>query len=208
MKYQYYFVYLLLKTLGTEVEEPEQKPDESAREMLQMLVDQVIERGVSKDTGIMHGKVVLYDDARKLISQTEDMHIVPSERVIPYRIAREIILESPQSIAAGRCMCRSVSPNPCLPPSEQNICLFIGEPSVSFVVAQNPAYRRITQKDAARILEETHKAGFIHCAYLEVVTSSRFCSLCSCCSCCCLGPKMLNPYNSNDNPFLAQNGLL
>lgn len=115
MKYMYYFANKILKALGRDVGKPIQRVNKSTAEMVQMLVDQVIERGVSKDTSIMHGKVVRPDEAVKLLTQMENLHLVPSEKIIPFRVTREIIFESPDSIALGRCMCRAAVAQPCVP---------------------------------------------------------------------------------------------
>lgn len=206
MKYMYYFANKILKALGRDVSEPIQKVNKGTAEMVQLLVDQVIERGVSKDTSIMHGKIVRPDDAVKLLTQTENMHLVPSERIIPFKVTREIIFESPDSIALGRCMCRAAAVNPCVPPSEQNLCVWIGEPNVSFISSQNPYFRKVTPKEAIRVLEDAHKAGFYQCAYFEKPASDKFNCICNCCSCCCMGLTNWQLFNSNDNPFLAPSG--
>jgi len=207
MKYIYYFGYKLLKAMGRDVKAPDyQKVDKGTAEMMQLFVDQVCERSLSKDTSILHSKIIRSEDAVKLVSQTENMHLVPSEKVIPFKLTREILLESPASIALGRCMCRAAAVNPCVPPSEQNLCMWIGEPNVSFLLSQNPYFRKITPKEAVKVLEDAHKAGFIHCAYFEKPASDRFNCICNCCSCCCMSTTNWHLFNSNDNPFLAPSG--
>ena len=206
MKYMYFFANKILKTLGRPVSEPFQQVNEGTAEMIQLLVDQVVERGASKDTSIMHGKIVRPNDAVKLLKQTENLHLVPSERIVPFKVTREIILDTPQSIALGRCMCRAAAVNPCVPPSEQNLCVWIGEPNVSFISSQNPYFRRVTPEEAMKVLEDCHKAGFYHCAYFEKPASDKFNCICNCCSCCCMGLTSWPLIGSNDNPFIAPSG--
>lgn len=207
LKYIYQFGYRLLKAMGRDVKEPDYQPvDDSTAEMIQLFVDQVCERSLSKETSIMHSKIVLPEDALKLVRQTDNMHLVPSERVMPFKLTREILFESPQEIAIGRCMCRGVAANPCVPPSEQDLCMWIGEPNVSFLVSQNPYFRKVTPAEAVKILEDAHKAGFIHCAYFEKPASDRFNCICNCCTCCCMSTTNWHLFGSNDNPFLAPSG--
>ena len=210
MKYPYYFTYTILKTAGLQAKKPTfQKVSRDVAEMMQMFVDQLIIRGATKDTSIFHGKVIRPEEAVRLASQTEDMHLVPSERVIPFKETREILFENPNAFALGRCMCRAVGVNTCLPPSEQNVCLFIGEPNVSFLVSQNPYFRRVTPKEALKLLEDCHKAGFVQFAYFEKPAADRLNAICNCCSCCCIGMQMWKSmYPHNDNPFLMPSGFV
>ncbi len=210
LKYPYHFTYTIMKTLGLPVKKPTfQKVSRDIAEMMQMFVNQLAIRGASKDTSIFHGKVIRPEEAVRLVSQTEDMHLVPSERVVPFKETREILFENPNTFAIGRCMCRAVGVNPCLPPSEQYTCLFIGEPNVSFLVTQNPYFRRATSKEALKLLEDCHKAGFVHFAYFEKPAADRMNAICNCCSCCCIGLRQWNSiYPHNDNPFLMPSGFV
>ncbi len=210
MKYPYYFTYTILKTAGLQAKKPTfQKVSRDVAEMMQMFVDQLILRGATKDTSIFHGKVIRPEEAVRLASQTEDMHLVPSERVVPFKETREILFENPNTFALGRCMCRAVGVNTCLPPSEQNVCLFVGEPNVSFLVSQNPYFRKVTAKEALKVLEDCHKAGFVQFAYFEKPAADRMNAICNCCSCCCIGMQMWKSmYPHNDNPFLMPSGFV
>jgi len=152
LKYTDLFMSTVMRMLGLPVKEPTDKVDEAIAQMMELLAQQVIDAGATRETSIYHGKVVKLPDAIKLVTQKENLHLVPSERVMPFRLARDIILESPDSIAAGSCPCRAISEHPCLPRSER-VCLFIGEPNVSFLIDQNPSYRKVSQEEAVKILE-------------------------------------------------------
>ena len=208
LKYTDLFISTTVRMLGMPVKEPTYKVADGIAEMLELMAQQVIERGATRETSIYHAKVVKLLDAIKLVTQKENLHLVPSERVVPFRLVRDIILESPDSIAAGSCPCRLVSEHPCLPPSEQ-VCLFIGEPNASFLIDQNPHYRKVTQEEAVNILEGCHSKGFVHTAYFEKPASNRFNAICNCCSCCCMGIRMFNHLGfTNDNIFMDPSGYI
>jgi hypothetical protein len=122
LKYTEHFFNKALETGGFE---PMDLPplDPAIEEMLAALAWQVSECAGSADTSVYHGKIVKFQDALKLITQKEDVNLSPPERVVPFKIARDIVLETPSSIAVGTCPCRSASPNPCLPPGERDVCI-------------------------------------------------------------------------------------
>ena len=78
-----------------------------------------------------HGKVVTLEAATQLVKVGRDVNLGDLEQVIPYALARDIVLQNPDHIIALDCPCRSSRPNPCLP---LDVCLIVGEPFASFVV--------------------------------------------------------------------------
>jgi len=147
LKYTEHFFNKTLEAAG--LQSKELPPlDPAVEEMIEALAWQVADSAESAETSLYHGKIVIHEDALKLFTQKEDLNITPPERVLPFKIARDIVLENPGSIAAGTCPCRSVSPNPCLPPGEQDVCLFIGDPWVTFMDEHNATYHRISQDEA------------------------------------------------------------
>jgi len=87
------------------------------------------------------------------------------------------------------------------------VCLWPGDPNASFIVGQNPKFRRISQDEAVKILEDCHDKGFVHTAYFEKAAANRLDVICNCCSCCCMGIKMFNLLDMDDhNVFLAPSG--
>jgi len=206
LKYTELFIATIAEKLGLPYKKLAYKVDEDIAEMMQIFIEQLFDKGATKETSIYHGKVVRLPDALKLVTQKENLHLVPSEKVIPFKVAREVILENPDSIVVGTCPCRAISEHPCLPPPME-VCLFIGDPNASFLAVQNPKYRKISQEEAVKILEDCHKRGFVHCAYFEKAASNRFNAICNCCKCCCLGTKMFNLLGvTHDNTFLAPSG--
>ena len=206
MKYPEHFIAAVIRNMGMTCREPAEKLDESLTEMLEFLAHQVAEAGASTDTSVYHGKIVKLHDAVQILTQKENLHLVPSEKVLPFKIARDVILENPDSIAVGPCPCRAVSENPCLPPPME-VCLWPGDPNASFIAGQNPKFRKISQDEAVKILEDCHKKGFVHTAYFEKAAANRLDVICNCCDCCCMGIKMFNLFDMDDqNVFLAPSG--
>ncbi len=133
-----------------------------------------------------HSKVLVLDDARKLVRLNRPVEFRRMDHVLPYPIARDLILSGPgQKIAVFECPCRANSPNPCLP---VDVCLAVGEPFASFIVEHNPGKARfISCEEAVDIVEAEEKRGHIHTAWFKDAMHDRFYALCNCCGCCCLG---------------------
>ena len=163
--------------------------------MLQAYADMVVECGSSAETSIYHSKVVKLPDAKKLITQNIDMHLQVPETILPFPSAREILLINPDAIAVGVCPCRLAKPECNCMPEPMEACIFIGDPHVSFLVENNPMFRRVSQEEAVHILEDCHKRGFVHCAYFKKDFGRRLYAICNCCSCCCLGVQARNAFN-------------
>jgi ferredoxin len=207
MKYTELFISSVAEKLGLPYKKLAYKVDEDIAEMMQIFIEQLFDKGATRETSIYHGKVVRLPDALKLVTQKENLHLVPSEKVMPFKVARDVILENPDSIVVGTCPCRVISEHPCLPPPME-VCFFIGDPNASFMAVQNPKYHKISPKEAVKILEDCHKRGFVHTAYFEKAASNRFNAICNCCSCCCLGIKMfeLLGFTKDNSTFLVPSG--
>lgn len=203
LKYIQHFLALGLQACGFSPKELP-KLDEGIEDMLQALQLQIGEAAMSHETSIYHAKIVKLQDAIKLVTQKEDVNISPPETVMPFKIARDIILHHPDSIAVGTCPCRAASPNSCLPPPME-VCLFLGDPYASFIAHHNQQYRKISQEEAVKVLEFSHEKGFVQCAYFEKAAGNRLDAICNCCDCCCLGIKMWNLLDGTV-PILAPSG--
>lgn len=138
----------------------------------------------SSDT--YHGKMMIREDAVKLITLNQPIAIDDLEHVIPYPLARSIILQDPlPSLAVMECPCRAQKKDACQP---RDVCLVMGEPFTSFVVEHQPdKARRITSEEALQIITEEEERGHIHTAWFKDAMHNRFYTICNCCSCCCLG---------------------
>lgn len=149
-----------------------------------------------------HGKVVPPEGARRLISVERSIELRDLEQVIPYALARDIVLTHPEHIVALECPCRSCRENPCLP---LDVCLVVGEPFASFVAEHHPKRARwIDRGEAQDILQAEHERGHVHHAFFKDAMLQRFYAICNCCSCCC---GAMNAHR-NGVPMLASSGYL
>jgi len=212
----FYIAYLYLKhlrdfmsqvfnTLGMETVESEKPVDSSIAEILQLYVMQIAENAPSTETNIYHGKVMKKEDATKLVTLNEPIDIKTPERVVPFKVAKDMVLENPQAISVGRCPCRAARPSPCIPKGDQEVCLIMGDPFAAFIAEHNPDFRHCSQSEAVAIIEKAHKRGDVHTAYFKKELGNRFMAICNCCSCCCTGMVMWNKLNGAI-PFLASSG--
>ncbi len=205
LKHLDHFMFHALQAAGNPATRPESEISDDVDEMLEAAIQSIAETSGSHDTSTYHGKVVKLKDALQLVTQKKNISLEPPEAVIPYKQARKLILQNPESIAVGECACRAASETSCLPPGELDVCIFVGEPQSSFIDAYNPKFRKITQEEAVRILEDVHKKGFVHCAFFKKDLGRRFVAICNCCSCCCQGMKAWNMFEGAI-PVLAPSG--
>ena len=147
-----------------------------------------------------HAKVVPLAAAKQLVSVKEDIALGDLEHVIPYALARDIVLQNPDHIVVLDCPCRVASEHPCLP---LDVCLIVGEPFVSFVTDHNPQRsRRITPQEAADILQAEDRRGHVHHAFFKDAMLGRFYAICNCCACCCAAMQA----QRSGTPMLASSG--
>lgn len=97
-----------------------------------------------------HGKVVPLEAAKQLVMVKEDINLGDLEQIIPYALARDIVLQHPDHVVVLDCPCRVSRQNPCLP---LDVCLVIGEPFASLVAEHHPKRSRwISSEEAVGIL--------------------------------------------------------
>jgi len=132
-----------------------------------------------------HGKVLTSDQARAIITIDQPIRRDNLEHVIPYPLARALVIEGPPDIAAYECACRASRDNPCEP---TQVCMAIGQPYVDFVLEHNRGRsRRLTTDEALQLLQEEHERGHMHSAWFKDSLLGRMYSICNCCKCCCGG---------------------
>ena len=147
-----------------------------------------------------HGKVVPLEAATRLVTINEEIKLPDLEQVIPYKLARDIILYNPDHIVVLECPCRSGRENPCLP---LDVCLIVGEPFASFVIEHHPERSRwISQAEAVEILRAENERGHVHHAFFKDAMLGRFYAICNCCACCCGAMHA----HQNGTPMLASSG--
>ncbi len=192
MKYLHQFEAMVMAGMRLPVNPAVETIAPELEEMLEANLRIVKEASGRPETDIYHAKVVPPELARKLLSVDVDVRLEVPETVLPFKLARNILLETPVAIAVGACPCRLAQAEcTCMPPPME-ACLFIGDPHVSFIAEHNPRFRRIGRDEALAVLEDCHRRGFVHCAYFKQDMGDRLFAICNCCSCCCGGIKIHN----------------
>jgi Pyruvate/2-oxoacid:ferredoxin oxidoreductase delta subunit len=149
-----------------------------------------------------HGKVVPFDAAARLVTVGRDVHLTELEHVIPYAMARDIVLRNPDHIALLQCPCRSARKNPCTP---LDVCILVGEPIAGFILDHHPQRsRRITPAEAVEILRQEDARGHVHHAFFKDAMLGRFYAICNCCKCCCGAMQA----HRQGIPMLASSGFI
>lgn len=147
-----------------------------------------------------HGKVVPLEAARQLVTIDRPIRLTELEHVIPYHLARDLVIQNPDHIALLECPCRSSRPNPCLP---LDVCLVIGEPFASFTIEHHPRRARwISTSEAVAVLKAEARRGHVHHAFFKEALFGRFYAICNCCACCCGAMQAMQ----NGVPMLASSG--
>jgi Pyruvate/2-oxoacid:ferredoxin oxidoreductase delta subunit len=158
------------------------------------------ERGTFADG--YHGKVVPLDAATQLVTIQEDVDLGDLEQIIPYPLARDIVLKNPDHIVVLECPCRTVRENPCQP---LDVCLIVGEPFATFVREHHPRRSHwISQTEAVEILRAEQARGHVSHAFFKDAMLGRFYAICNCCSCCC-GAMGAHQHGT---PMLASSGFV
>ncbi len=147
-----------------------------------------------------HGKVIPLQTAKELISIKQNIKVDDLEKVIPYQLARSLIIDHPESLVALDCPCRVARENPCLP---LDVCLIVGEPFASFTLEHHPTQSRaINREEAIAILEAEEARGHVHHAFFKEAVLQRFYAICNCCQCCCGAMQA----HGSGTPMLASSG--
>jgi ferredoxin len=148
-----------------------------------------------------HGKVLTTELARNIITLNKNISLQDLEQIIPYPMARDLILKGPPDVAVYECACRHARTNSCQP---TQVCMVIGQPFVDFILEHNPySSRRLTQQEALELLESEHERGHMHSAWFKDAMLDRFYAICNCCKCCCGGIQAMTQYGI---PMMASSG--
>lgn len=142
-----------------------------------------------------HGKVLRTEAARVLVTLDHDLTAGPMEQVVPYRVARDIVIKNPAMIVAYQCACRAArdaaeagSVGPARDCGPLDVCLVIGSPLAEFLLSVRPEKSRLIDgPQALSLLEDTHRRGNVHTAWFKEAAFGRLYAICNCCSCCCAG---------------------
>lgn len=148
-----------------------------------------------------HAKVLTKEQAGAIITLNKEIPLRDLEQVIPYPVARDLVLKGPPDVAVYECGCRHARANPCQP---TQVCMVIGQPFVDFTLEHNPkSGRRLTQEEALDLLEAEHERGHLHSAWFKDACLNRFYAICNCCKCCCGGIEAMTKHGV---PMMASSG--
>lgn len=148
-----------------------------------------------------HGKVLTHDQARAIVTLHREIPLRDLEQIIPYPMARDLVLAGPPEVAVYSCGCRQTRANPCLP---IQVCMVIGQPFVDFILEHHPkTSRRLSQAEAVELLDAEHQRGHLHSAWFKDVMLGRFYAICNCCKCCCGGIEAMRKHGV---PMVASSG--
>lgn len=150
-----------------------------------------------------HSKVLTTKQAEAIIHLDHDLahHNHEMEKIIPFPMARDLILNGPPDVAIYECSCRHNRQKPCLP---TRVCMIVGQPFVDFIIEHRPEEsQRINQKEAVEILRAEHLRGHIHTAWFKDLLQDRFFVICNCCRCCCGGIEAMMKHHL---PIMVSSG--
>jgi ferredoxin len=175
------------------------------KEYINLLINHIFPRlgpeGKKWLAGHYHGKVLTPDQAEAIITLDHDIPLRDLEQIIPYPMARDLVLKGPPEVAVFQCGCRQIRNNPCQP---IQVCMVIGQPFVDFVLEHHPkSSRRLTQTEALELLRAEHERGHLHSAWFKDVLLDRFYAICNCCKCCCGGIEAMVKYGA---PTMVSSG--
>jgi NAD-dependent dihydropyrimidine dehydrogenase PreA subunit len=150
-----------------------------------------------------HAKILTPEQAKAIITIDQDIPFQDLEQIIPYPMARNLILSGPPDVAAYECACRHAPDESCQP---TQVCMVVGQPFVDFVLQHTPqSSRRLTQVEALDLLQAEYERGHLHSAWFKDALLDRFYSICNCCKCCCGGIEAMMKYG---NPVVASSGYI
>jgi NAD-dependent dihydropyrimidine dehydrogenase PreA subunit len=150
-----------------------------------------------------HAKVLTNEQAKAIITLNQEIPLQDLEQIIPYPMARDLILKGPPDVVVMECGCRLASSSGCQP---TQVCMVVGQPFVDFLLEHKPeSTRRLTPAEALELLQAEHERGHVHHAWFKDACLDRFYSICNCCKCCCGGIKAMVKYGI---PMLAPSGYI
>jgi len=148
-----------------------------------------------------HGKVLPTELACAIIRLDHDIKRTDLDHIVPYPVARDILLKGPPAVTLLECPCRLGKPDHCEP---TQVCMLVG--GGDFVLDHHPTKaRRATQQEALDLLQAEHERGHVHTAYFKDACDAKFYAICNCCSCCCGGLEAMTQHGI---PMVASSGFV
>jgi Pyruvate/2-oxoacid:ferredoxin oxidoreductase delta subunit len=150
-----------------------------------------------------HGKVLTEELAQSLVTLHQEIPLRDLEQVIPYPVARDLVLAGPPDVVVFECPCRHARAHPCQP---TQVCMIVGQPFTGFILEHHGSRaRRIDQTEAVALLQAEHERGHVHIAWFKTAMLDRFYAICNCCSCCCGGIDAMVNYGV---PMITASGFV
>jgi len=141
-----------------------------------------------------HGKVLTHEHAQAIVSNDRNIPLQDLEQIIPYPVARKLVLNGPPDVAAFECVCRHARAQHCEP---TQVCMVIGQPVVDFILEHQPTTSRLlTRDEALELLRAEHERGHLHSAWFKDAMLDRFYAICNCCKCCCGGIQAMTQWGA------------
>lgn len=158
-------------------------------------------RGKKWLTDRYHGKVLTQEQAEAIITINKEIPLRDLEQIIPYPMARDLVLKESPDVAVFQCGCRQLRDNPCQP---IEVCMVIGQPFVDFILEHHPSSsRRLSTEEAVELLQAEYERGHLHSAWFKDVMMDRFYAICNCCKCCCTGIEAMVKHGT---PMISSSG--
>ena len=137
-----------------------------------------------------HAKVLPLGLAESIITLNKDIPLQDLEQIIPYTMARDLVLKAPTDVVLYECGCREASGHLCDSPSR--VCMVIGKPFTDSCLDMHPdRSHRATMEEALKVLKDEEDRGHIHTAWFKDACIDRFYAICNCCKCCCVGLRAM-----------------
>lgn len=147
-----------------------------------------------------HGKVMPLPEMTRLLRVGRPLRLEVPEKVLPYHMARDIILDNPDDLVLLRCPCRATVEKPCEP---LEVCIIVGRPFAEFLLEHHPdKTRRITVDEAVEVVRAEQKRGHVSHAFFKEAVLGRYYAICNCCACCCGAMEA----HRRGTPMLASSG--
>jgi len=141
-----------------------------------------------------HAKVLTHEHAQAIVSNDRNIPLQDLEQIIPYPVARKLVLNGPPAVAAFECVCRHARAQHCEP---TQVCMVIGQPIVDFILEHQPKTSRLlTRDEALELLRAEHERGHLHSAWFKDAMLDRFYAICNCCKCCCGGVQAMTQWGA------------
>jgi Pyruvate/2-oxoacid:ferredoxin oxidoreductase delta subunit len=132
-----------------------------------------------------HAKVLTHEHACSIVNLDKPIKRRSLDQIVPYPIARDILLQASPDIVVYECVCRNKQEKHCEP---TQVCMIVGRPFTDLVLEHHPGQaRRLDRAGALELLEAEHLRGHVHTAWFKDAMMGRFYAICNCCKCCCGG---------------------